>query len=332
METLGARFNFVGVIPGTTLVAFLAALLLSGAPNESPSADRLASAVSALDALDVTVLVALAVLFALILHPLLYPLIQALEGYWPPVGPFGVAVELGRRRHLARKRALYAQGTSIQPHGWWETRFPYLKERRRVHASAAYAAFPEDEWIMPTRLGNVLRHAERLAGDRYGLTAIEVIPRLYPLMPPTMTRVVDDARTELDIAVSFIFVWLTATTVSFVILAPHGPWLVVPLLTYGLAWLSYRGAISAARYYGATIVWAIDLYRFALLEQLRIPLPKTHSEELQHNPELHKLLAGHWLRRKDGAARLKVGAYEHPESAWLVASPHRTGQRAEPER
>lgn len=33
---------------------------------------------------------------------------------------------------------------------------------------------------MPTELGNVLRRAERTAGERYGLDTVHTYPRLYP--------------------------------------------------------------------------------------------------------------------------------------------------------
>lgn len=312
-QQLGLRFNVVGVIPAGTLIVFVSALLMSGAPRRSPSPERVSSAISTLSLLDVSLMVAGAVVLAMTLHPFMFQLVQALEGYWPPIGPLGVAAEMGRRRHTARRAALYDVAAGSCSEGWWQKRFAYLFDQRREHAGRLFATFPEESWgIMPTRLGNTLRRAERLAGDRYGLEAIEVIPRLYPLMSPTMVRAVDDARNELDVAASFVFVWLTATGIGFVLLSPYGPWLVIPVVTFALAYLSYLGAVGAARYYGQTIMWAIDLYRFQLLEQLRIELPATHRDELKRNPEVQKLLAGQYVRDGDGSPP-DLPPYQHPD-------------------
>jgi hypothetical protein len=320
-QQLGLRFNVVGVIPAATLIVFVAAILMSGAPDRSPSPERLSSALSALSVLDVTLVVAVAIVLAMLLHPFLFQFVQALEGYWAPIGPLGVAAEMGRTRHAARRTDLYEAARAIEPSGWWQRHFDYLLDQHREHAGRLFATFPEASWgIMPTRLGNELRRAERLAGDRYGLEAIEVIPRLYPLMPATMVRTIDDARNELDVAASFVFVWLTATGVGFVALWPYGPWLVIPLVTYLLAYLSYLGAVGAARYYGQTLTWAIDLYRFQLLEQLRIDLPKTHCEELEKNPHLKAIFGGQYVR-DGGGSPPDVGAYQHPEPSRTLAAP-----------
>jgi hypothetical protein len=313
-QQIGPRFNVVSAVPTTIFVAFVAVLVASGAPELSPSLSTATRELGSLSIGEVGMLLVGAIALGLVLHPLQYALVQALEGYWAPVGPLGVAAEMGRQRHLARKKRLQMLGTA-QPASVWERLAPALVERRRRYATARYEELPFDETrIMPTRLGNVLRHAEDLAGDRYGLDAIEIIPRLYAVAAPAMVERMDDARNGMDIAARFVLVWLMATIVSLALLAPHGFWLAVPVATYLLAMLAYRGSIAAARDYGRFMIWMVDLYRFDLLEQLRFETPLTHADELKLNSRIHTLLVGG--RREQQRPTLDRRAppprYKHP--------------------
>jgi hypothetical protein len=167
---------------------------------------------------------------------------------------------------------------------------------------------------MPTSLGNALRFAEDFAGDRYGLDAIAVIPRLFPLMPESMTAYIDDARNELDLMASFVLVWLIATVVGLLGMYHHGAWVLVAFVPYGLAWLSYRGCVTAARAYGETLAWAMDLYRFRLYEELRLEPPASLVAELRDGDRLNELLDGQWAQHES----LEPGwnpTYRHPSSA-----------------
>ena len=134
--------------------------------------------------------------------------------------------------------------------------------RFRQHARAKTAAYPlrpsdeeraqaaEDEDIadrlMPTRLGNALRVGEDFAGDRFGLDAVRVVPYLINLAPASTVELVEDARTELDVAVKFVYVWLVCSAFSLIAFANDGLWLLVPIACFGLGILSYDGAVRAA--------------------------------------------------------------------------------------
>jgi hypothetical protein len=156
---------------------------------------------------------------------------------------------------------------------------------------------------MPTCLTTILAFCRRalamfsaeqrtsLATDT-GLDAIEAIPRLYPLMGDRMVEIIEDARREMDVAASFVAVWLIATGFSLAVLAAHGAYVTIAFATYLLACLSYRGCIVAARDYGSTLIWAIDLYRFALIEQLRFDPPTDLAAEQRLNNQVMKLVTG----------------------------------------
>lgn len=95
-------------------------------------------------------------------------------------------------------------------------------------------------------LGNVLRSAEGRAGSRYGLDAIVVWPRFYPLLSDKVTAVLDDLRDQLDLAARFCVVFGVATMISIVFLAADGWWLTAAAVTLAGSLLSYRAALAAA--------------------------------------------------------------------------------------
>jgi hypothetical protein len=110
-------------------------------------------------------------------------------------------------------------------------------------AETAASRYPaEPDRVMPTRLGNTLRRYEDLAGRPYGLEALAVIPHLMDIAEAEQVAHVDDARTELDLAVRVVVSWLLVAATGFGLLWPYGSWLALPIAAYGLAWLSYRAA------------------------------------------------------------------------------------------
>jgi hypothetical protein len=307
-QQIGARFNLVGAIPVTTLAVFVGALVISGAPEHAPSAHIASERLASLKAVDYAVAVFAIIALALILNPFQVALVKFLEGYWPATRLLSHVSDHLRARHVARRDQLLEARSGLPRNEPFRSWFRMPRDRARE----LLREFPDRDRIMPTRLGNALRRAEDFAGDRYGLDAVGVIPRLYALMPAQMVAIVDDARNAMDVMASFVFVWLVATAASFALLLHHGPWLLVPIVTFGLAWLSYLGCISAARAYGQTLAWAMDLYRFTLYEQLRLELPSTHDEELAQNKNLTAFLQGRWMQYPDKRPKWNL-AYRHPE-------------------
>lgn len=64
-----------------------------------------------------------------------------------------------------------------------------------------FRSFPEADDLLPTRLGNILRAAERHSGDRYGLDAIFCWIHLWLLLPDAPRADLTAARTDLNAAV-----------------------------------------------------------------------------------------------------------------------------------
>ena len=82
-----------------------------------------------------------------------------------------------------------------------------------------------------------------------------------------------------------------ATFVAIAFLWRHGPWLLLALVPYGIAYLSYRGAIVVAHEYGSAVSTMIDLDRFALYDSLHLPPPATTTAERRMNAQLMELIS-----------------------------------------
>src|SRR5262249_50955334 len=110
---------------------------------------------------------------------------------------------------------------------------------------------PEYDDIMPTRLGNALRKYERQAGSQYGLDAVSVIQHISFVAPAERVGYIGDQRQLLDLSVRMSATSIVATLIAIAGLWRHGPWLLLALVPYGVAYLSYRGAVVVAHEYGA---------------------------------------------------------------------------------
>ena len=65
----------------------------------------------------------------------------------------------------------------------------------------------------------------------------------------------------------------------------------IPIATFILLIISYKGSKQVAFGYGQLIHTAFDLYRFDLLKKLRILLPKNIEEEKKKCQEISSFLA-----------------------------------------
>jgi hypothetical protein len=298
-KDVGSRLRLIGILPGMSLGAFIAGLLLAGAPGQRPSLPCALAKAGDISPASAVLIVLSLLVFALITQPLHLSLVRVLEGYWG-----GSRLTTGLRKgatilQVSRRQKIVARRD--QPLGTDQA------QARAVAASWALRhRYPRDEHlVMPTALGNVLRAAEARAGRRYDLNAVVVWPRLYPLLPPPVARIVEDARNQLDVTARFTVIFLTAALVSVPLLAAYGVWLLVPAGAAALSWVSYRAAIAAAISYGMGVETAFDLHRFDLLAAMHLPLPATRSVERDLNKRLSEFLRAEFEPHF---------AYRHPAS------------------
>src|SRR5205823_3338390 len=178
------RFRLIGIVPAATLAVFILVLVWSGAPGESPKLSRIGDHAAELSGWQGALLTVALLVLALVFQPLQLAMVRLLEGYW---GHTTVATWLawpGRRIHCGRWRAI-RQALKPSP-------MPSAEGvRRAVSAALDQRLYPPDEQdVLPTRLGNVLRAAEQWAGRDYGLRAVVIWPRLYPLLSERVQGVV----------------------------------------------------------------------------------------------------------------------------------------------
>jgi hypothetical protein len=303
-SAIGRYFSVVSFIPSLFLVAFTFALIESGAwhGNGEPNWAKAGDALTHVGNLVLLSLISIAIGIAI--HPIQFALVQFLEGYWG-TGSLAQRARVARMLHHRRRHDLLKDlaapaaaqisedDQAAEPLG---TRARIELVSRRDESLRLLRGYPgryskSDDDIMPTRLGNVLRSYERLAGYQYGLDAVIVLRHVGLVAPPGHVDYLNDQRQLLDLSVRMCVTSVFGVVISIAFLWHHGPWLAIALVPYGLAYLSYRGAIVVAHEYGAAMSTIIDLDRFALYDSLKLPRPASTAQEQETNPELIRLLS-----------------------------------------
>jgi hypothetical protein len=290
---IGQRFQVVSVIPTFVVLGGIWFVTATGAWSAAPDLGQAFRRLGEITIGGAATAALIVITVSLITHPFQQLLVKVLEGYvaWGhPISRYGLA---RHTRRLYMLRAARDQlGRSLEPSSqvcdgasgfvWIHQRLDAL--RRQV------AEYPTEDRLLPTRLGNTLRRAEDVAGDRYGIAAVSFFPYLYATMPTHFTAQIRDARNEMDTAARFCPAFLTLSAVTLVAFADDRWWLTIPVVLYGLAWLSYLATVTAAASFGRHVARAIDLYRFTVLDALSLPRPVSRAEERRIFQELRELV------------------------------------------
>jgi hypothetical protein len=168
------------------------------------------------------------------------------------------------------------------------------EENTLIRLGLQLRAFPTDRDLMPTRLGNLLRAAERKPLEKYGLDAVICWPRLWLLLPDAVRKDLQEARADLNIAAR---VWFWSLLFIFWVLL--GAWWAVPVGLLSAAFVYYGWLLDAAGTYADLLESAFDLYRPLLYQSLRWPLPNSPQEEHQSGEALTQYL---WRGAADNPA------------------------------
>jgi hypothetical protein len=225
---------------------------------------------------------------ALVVQRLTTPVLRLLEGYWPWLpGLTGV----GRRRTTRRKRADDEAWQQVQA----EREKRQLEDTELTAEQRARLARLDhrlrhqpvlEEELLPTRIGNILRAAETRPSHRYGLDAVLIWPRLWLVLPELARQELSTARGSLNVSVAAV-IW----GLAFMVFAPVTLWSVpIGLLVAAIAWAGW--VPSRAEVFADLVDGAYDLYRTALYQQLRWPLPATPADEIASGRELTLYLVG----------------------------------------
>ncbi|MDR6972035.1 hypothetical protein [Leifsonia shinshuensis] len=297
-STMGRYFGVVSTVPsliGTTWLYLLFILR----PWQSPlDWESLATNNPIAQPLQGLALIAVAITIAVVTHPIQVVITQTMEGYW---GSSTAGLAFAYRRALAqtsrraRAATLRAQALAETPpkdrRGRpWSPLMRALTFTASTTVIGSYPASSKD--ILPTRLGNVLRRYEARGGKAIDLPILDWATYIGMVGDPRHTAYVQDQRQEMDLAVRMTAVSLFCTTVSAIALWPHGLWLLLAVFPFAAAWISYRGALSAAHAYGQAFEAWLYLNRFKLYEHLHLAAPRNSNEERRLNELLDMLVQG----------------------------------------
>ncbi|NET34885.1 MAG: hypothetical protein F6K19_23155 [Cyanothece sp. SIO1E1] len=213
-------------------------------------------------------------------------ILRLLEGYWPSfTKPVRIWLIKRQQRWLKRSEkrwqvlALKRENDDLNTQELNELISLDLKLRQ--HPS-------QHEYLMPTKLGNLLRAAERRPLEKYGLDAVICWPRLWLLLPEDIKKELQEARADLNTAAR---TWLWS--ILFLVWTVWVWWAI--LISISFVWFAYRWILSSATTYADLLEAVFDLYRLLLYQAMNWPLPQDPSEELQ----LGKLLTEYLWRGSD---------------------------------
>ncbi|MEV0621597.1 hypothetical protein AB0I81_50275 [Nonomuraea sp. NPDC050404] len=296
LATIGRYFTVVSLIPATLFAGYLFLLMKSGAWGMGAlDWSRAATDLSLQDAVVFSILVSAT---ALALHPLQYPLVRIMEGYWH--GPLLASLAVIRIAYHRRRRDQLVRRLNqwrLHESGFQAGADPSSEAVVRAYVMVgqldrALAAYPEPDEILPTRLGNVLRRQERQAGSAYGIESIGALPRLAMVAKPPELAYLNNQRTQLELALRTAILGLFATVITVLFMWWQGLWMFLAVVPYGMAYASYRGAVALAEEYGMAMRTLIDMSRFALYERLRLEQPLNSVAERNLNASLAAVFMG----------------------------------------
>jgi len=142
--------------------------------------------------------------------------------------------------------------------------------------------------VLPTMLGNILRAAERRAGERYYLPTVETLPRVYAHLSKRLGAAYDASVDTLDAAAMMTISTAAAAVVSVAAFYDDPGLRWVPVVLAVTSALSYRGAVVAAAQYGMYMDIAYDFHRFDLIKALHLDLPASTEEEQELGDKLEE--------------------------------------------
>jgi hypothetical protein len=259
---LGRRFALTAFLPCTLLVATLGIVSAGTWLGWSHSIDSWRE----LNGIDRSLIALAVVLTGALLSSLALrnttSLIRLYEGYWGSASGRWLA-RMGSAHHR-RTLAALAKRVPTDPSAF-----------QKIHLGYPLPTQPEQ--VMPTALGNILRNAELHPRDRYGIDAVMIWPRLYPVLPDRIVATVAAARADLESLLVISVLGLAFAVLAGVeVVAAHGAaWLFAACVVAGVGLFraGYRSATRTAVLYGQQIKVAFDVYRGDLLRQLGLPLP-----------------------------------------------------------
>ncbi len=138
--------------------------------------------------------------------------------------------------------------------------------------------YPPTGFLLPTRLGNIIRCFESYPQRQYDMLAISLWPRLVAVIEKDYAAAIDDQRTSFDFmlnssalaaaAAALLLALGLVYPVPFARPAWFALWIGEISALLALAYVCYVSSLGRAAAWGDMVKSAFDLYRHALLKRL----------------------------------------------------------------
>jgi len=155
------------------------------------------------------------------------------------------------------------------------------KKRNKLMRRLAEEFPDQEELLLPTPFGNVLRSFETFPRVTYGLDSIPAWGRLLAVMPKDYIELIDGAKSQVDfwanLGLTFILLQIEYVGLVFATGNQLNWWVMLLWVTLGT--IAPLRATSSAREWGDYVKSAFDVFGPKLRESLGIELPINRDEE-----------------------------------------------------
>lgn len=265
--------------------AIIAGYLILGGALISSSSE------GSVEAVELVVIGGGALLLALLLSGVHYPILRLVEGY--PLEGLRDTKLVGwlYRWRIGRWQKRYGQLERVVSQ-------PKASRKRTSAAQELARHFPPDaEQLLPTRFGNVVRSFERHPRSRYGLDGVTIWPRIEMLLADSEREVIQEGETDVALFINAML-FLPLVGMAFLVDAIADGldfprcllYVLPPVVAFVAAWGAYRGAVAAASRWGQPVRAAFDLHRLELYKRLGVKVPTSPSGERETARSVNRLL------------------------------------------
>jgi hypothetical protein len=193
----------------------------------------------------------------------------------------------------------WMEGTS-GPYNWTFLADPgrrFWKARLKGEdTSSPDFAVPRAGNVAPTALGTLGYANAEYVRRNYGVDLAVIWPRLSLLLSSQLADQIEEAEATIEQLVAFstttILFGLVAGGIAAYHKAPIIICVLLPLVSYILAFLVYRAVLPAAEQWSQLVRTGVDLHRFELLDALHLPRPRTSAEDRALWKRLNGVLLG----------------------------------------
>lgn len=284
-----------GTLFPVVIISILDMLLLPPIlPHSYEIQARLAKIVVGDDKWGVVVLTFVVLVLTGLLYNLNIPIIRLYEGYPWQESWIGKLLTSRNRSRLQEAQLLVSGSENLDgeadQRGQDNPSPAILSETLDQLAIHLDTQLPDSpDYVLPTRLGNVISCFERYPAQAYGMDAVVLWPRLISKIDAGFASTIDDAKTSFDFMLNSSF--LSALTILGMLgvsiwnpmplnVAAALPWAWRAGVFLFLTMIFYVWAVNRAGAWGSQVRSAFDLYRLDLLKALGYQQkPLTFQEE-----------------------------------------------------